>query len=200
MTKVSRNDIYVRDENGPDWFTEFLRTYDINKSAYPTSIQDIMGIITNRRGETVESIVKKYREQVGLDMVQSSDEDDQQVKNASYTTRPLSIRQAAEESTVDKIKSDKGLQDALESLCKHSGGHKSIQALISFLRDELGPDVSYSDEALKKYLTECKDKFMSQECEDKDDRSHVGLVGLDNANDIYEDDTADYILNDGNKK
>lgn len=199
MVKVSRSDIFVRPENGGSWFQEFLNNYDLNKSAYPTTIQEVMNIITDKQGETVESVVAKYREQVGLDMVQSSD-DEQQVKTASCASRPLSIRHAKEyASVVEKIEANKQLRDAIESLCKHSGGHKSIQSLVSFIRKELGEDVSFSDDHLTQYLTECKNKFKSCEQTNNMEGEHVGLVGLDNKDDIYEDDTADYMNNDGTK-
>lgn len=192
---VSRSDVYARSEHGGDWFDEFLRNYDVNKKAYPTSIQEIMGIITDKRGETVESVVKKYREQVGLDLVTSSEEEEDNVKMASCSKRPLSIRYAEEKkSIVEAIESNKGLKMAIESLCKHSGGHKPIQSLIGFIRKEIGNDVSYSDDQLEQYLMDMKSKYQTYQGE-ANDGSYVGLVGLDNNNHIYDDNTADYMNN-----
>ena len=51
------------------------------------------------------------------------------------------------------------LVSAIESLCKHSGGTKKIQSLITFLREKLGNEVSFSDDGLIQYLTEHKERF-----------------------------------------
>lgn len=94
MAEVSRNDLYMRDERGPEWFDEFLRSLANSKES--SSVQDILNAIHNKRGETVESVVRQYREQVGLDIVQSADTDDKSsVKQASAKVRPLSIRHAS---------------------------------------------------------------------------------------------------------
>jgi len=58
MTTVSRNNIYVRDERGGDWFNEFLESFANDK---PSSVQDVLEAINNKRTETVESVVFNRR-------------------------------------------------------------------------------------------------------------------------------------------
>lgn len=200
MTEVSRNDLYMKDEKGPEWFDDFLRSLADNANEASVD-QEIMSAINNKRGETVESVVRDYREQVGLDIVQSSDDDEgSSVKQASIKTKPfkpLSIRHAEQKSIVDDIKQRDGLVNALESMCKHSGGTVKMPALINFLRKEIGNNVSFADEGLKEYLTELKEKFM--EAKTPEESSYVGLVGLTD-DDNYDDDAADYATYDGAKQ
>jgi len=202
MTNVSRNDLYARDERGPEWFNEFLQSL-ANTLNQPSSIQEILSAINNKKAETVAGVVQDYRERVGLDLVQSLDDyADDTVKQASVKTsefRPLSIRHAAEQSIVDKIKADPEISSALESLCRHSGGTKKLQSLVTFLREKLGQEVSFSDDGLMQYLKECKEKFRENVTPDLN-ADHVGLVGTtdDSAQD-RDDDVADYIKNDGAK-
>ncbi len=92
MTKISRNDIYVRDERGADWFNDFLQSFAKEK---PASVQDILNAILNKKTETVESVVQSYREQVGLDIINSAEEDPVTIKQASVNFRPLSLRHAS---------------------------------------------------------------------------------------------------------
>jgi len=200
MTNVSRNNIYARDEKGPDWFNEFLRSFS-GQTTKPASIQEILSAINNKKAETVESVVQDYRQQVGLDSVQSSDSSDEQnIKQAGLNFRPLSIRHAEDKrSIVDKIKSDPELVSAIESLCRHSGGTKKIQSLITFLRQKLGNDVSFSDDGVVNYLQECKNRFTESVTPDLN-AEFVGLVGTtDNPAEDHDDDLADYIKNDGSK-
>ena len=200
MSNVARNDLYARDERGPEWFNDFLKSL-ADSPEKPTSIQEILSAINNKRGETVEGVVQDYRERVGLDLVHSSEDqaDDGTVKQASKRFRPLSIRHAVDQSAVDKIKGDSSLSSALESMCRHSGGTKKLQSLISFLRDKLGDDISFSDTELVKYLKECKEKFKEDITPDLDG-DYVGLVGIkDDSSGSRDDDLADYIKNDGRK-
>lgn len=207
MSNVNRSDVYARGEKGPEWFNDFLNR--IASGSYETaSVQDILSAIYNKRSETVDSVVQDYREKVGLDLIRSTDESDENVKQSSrkedekisQAFRPLSIRHAAaeEESIVDKIKSDPDLESALDSLCKHSGGNKTIQSLINYLRDRLGNDVSFSDNQLVQYLEDKKNQF--KENAEKENSEYVGLVGItEDSADNREDDLADYIKNDGAK-
>lgn len=204
MINVSRSDIYARDERGPAWFDEFL--YSFSRSEESTtegklSVQEILNAINNKRTETVDSVVQDYRKQVGIDLVQSSDDvHEQNIKRASANFRPLSIRHAEKKvSVIDKIKSDPELVSAIESLCRHSGGTKKIQSLITFIRNHMGDAVSFSDEGVVKYLNECKDKFRENIAPDLN-ADHVGLVGTTNDSTMdRDDDIADYIKNDGAK-
>lgn len=215
MSTVSRNDIYVRDENGPEWFNDFLGK--LSKKSCGSSIQDIFNAIHNKKTETVESVVEAYRNQVGLDLVVSDDvHGSDNIKTASEKPRPISIRHASEnqessfkplsirhasgeQSVVDKIKSDPELTSAIESLCRHSGGTKKIQSLISFLREQLGDDVSFSDDGLKEYLDSVKKRFSDNEPRDID-ANYIGLVGTnDDGSGNREDDIADYTRYTGNR-
>ena len=194
MTTVSRSDIYVRGENGPDWFNEFLESFAKSGATGPTSIQEILDAINNKRGETVESVVQSYREQVGLDVLGSEEEDESAtVKNASSKFRPLSIRHA---SIVEKIKKDPKLLAAIDSHYSHSGGTKNIHALLSFLRNLIGQDVSFSDKELKDFLEKRRENFkiyLSDEASED-----VGRVGTD-PHEHHEDDLADFMRYDGAK-
>ena len=192
MTKVTRNDLFVRDENGPDWFNEFLRSFSNSK---PSTVNDILEAITNKKGETVESVVQSYREQVGLDAL-SQPEDTDNIKTSTTkqasSVRPLSIRHAQEEnkSVVEMIESSPELRSAVDSFCEHSGGTKNTHSIIRFLRDRLGKNaVSYTDEELLDYIEQRKDRFRKDIKEDN--KVDFGLVGTD-AQEDYEDNVADY--------
>lgn len=191
MTQVSRNDIYVRDEKGADWFNDFL--YGL-AGTEPTSVQEILSVINNKRTETVESVVQDYRDQVGLDSLNSSDEDEDITKQAT-TKRPLSIRHAMEnKSVVQLIEDDQSLKAKVDSHCEHTGGTKNIEALISFLRSVLGQEVSFSDKELRDYLEGRKMRFrdVTPEMSSED----VGRVGTDSSEE-HDDDIADYMKYDG---
>lgn len=79
---ITRNDIYVRDEKGADWFQEFLQSFAKSK---PASVQDILDAINNKRSATVEDVVAMYRDQVGLDLV-ASDSDEHIVSNSNINS------------------------------------------------------------------------------------------------------------------
>jgi hypothetical protein len=74
MTKITRSDIFVRDEKGPEWFNDFLRS--VSGSKTPNVLQDIVDAITNKKLQTVEGLVQNYREQVGLDIIGSIDDEE----------------------------------------------------------------------------------------------------------------------------
>jgi hypothetical protein len=74
MSKITRNDVFVRDEKGPEWFNDFLRSFSEQKTS--GVLQDILDTITNKKLQTVDGVVKNYREQVGLDILGSADDDD----------------------------------------------------------------------------------------------------------------------------
>lgn len=69
--KISRNDVYIRDEKGPEWFEDFLRSL-----AQQSTTQNILDAINKKRGETVEGVVSKYRAMVGLDALADDSEND----------------------------------------------------------------------------------------------------------------------------
>lgn len=195
MTKVSRNDVFMRDEKGPTWFDEFIRS--MAGGAAPNSVQDIMNAIVDKKQATVESVVAKYREQVGLDTL--TDEDGgAQVKTAS-AERKLSIRHAKmgpQTSILPKIKNNKEVLMAIDSFCRHSGGTKNTPSIINHIRKLLGDEtVSYTDQDLKDYIEARKRHFRDGEL----DKSYeVGLVGQEKDDD-YDDDIADYQTYNGAK-
>jgi len=193
MTKVSRNDIYVRDENGPEWFNAFLHSIAKSKSE---TVQDIVSAI---KDETVEGRVRDYREQVGLDVLSTAEEDNQETIKTAFV-RPLSIRHAEETKDIVKIiEDDPELRSAIVSFCEHSGGTKSTLSIMRFVREKLGKDaVSFTDKELKKYIDQCKKRF-KQELTDEGESSSIGRVGLD-SEDSYNDDVADYATYDGAKQ
>jgi hypothetical protein len=80
MTKVSRSDIYVRDEKGPAWLEDFFKSLAGQKDA---GIQDILDAFNSKKNQTVEGVVQNYREQVGLDILGSSEDGDENIKEAS---------------------------------------------------------------------------------------------------------------------
>lgn len=94
MTKVSRCDIFTRDESGGSWFQDFLSSMAGIK---PANVQDILDAINNKRTQTVEGVVKQYREQVGLDIVGDVEDDEISIKNAS-------IKEAAALSPISPMK------------------------------------------------------------------------------------------------
>ena len=97
MTKITRSDVYIQSEKGADWFQEFLETYAENKEAYT---QELMNVIQDKRGNTVQGVVDHYREMVGLDSLSSSQTESDITASASavgatmdeqsvYVTTPL---------------------------------------------------------------------------------------------------------------
>lgn len=194
MTVVSRSDVYMRSEKGPSWFDEFLKTMAEHN---PSSVRDIMDTINDKRGETVESVVQSYREQVGLDAV-SQDVEEKQVKQASF--RPLSIRHASmgpSKSMLPELKKNPAVLQDIDSLCQHSGGTKNTMSIISHLRDKFGRDlVSFSDKDLKDFIDQRKSEFRAPE---NDEAYDVGLVGQEHSEE-FGDDVADYQMHDGVKR
>ena len=110
---------------------------------------------------------------------------------AAKETKTLSIRQAQmrDKSVVEIVEADPNLIAAIESFCKHSGGHKSIHTIIEYLRERLGDIVSYNDDGLKEYIDGVKSKYKV----DKEDGCvDPGAIGTERTNQ-YTDNTADYI-------
>lgn len=186
---VSRNDIYVRPEKGPDWLNDFFDNI-IKQSG------DIEADLERKKnGETVASVVEGYRKQVGLDL--ANDNEPMNIKTASKK-QYLSIRQAQMEdaTVIEIIEGDPDLKTALNSLLEHSGGTKKITSLIKFLRDRLGKEkVSYSDQALRDYLSDLKGKYIIEPEPEKPEIA--GLIGVENHDDGP--DTAEYYASGQNE-
>lgn len=193
MSKISRNDVFVRSERGPDWLDDFLHIYS-QSSKSPSSIDEILSAINNKKAETVESVVENYRKQVGLDALADDENNESHVKQASRT--PLSIRHAQlnnEDSIVLVIKQDPSMIKAIDSFCEHSGGTKNTHSIINFLRSKLGKEkVSYTDQDLIDYIEERKSSFRKDDVE-ADENKDVGEAGLSNVEDDYGDRMADYV-------
>lgn len=189
MSKITRSEVFARGERGPEWFQDFL--YNLSQTK-ESSTQDILEAINGKRGETVQGVVDKYKEMVGLDSVAQAD-DDETEKVATASTKPeISIRQAKEEepTVVMIIEEEPNLKGDVESICEHSGGHKDTYAIIRFLRDQLGSDlVSFSDKDLIDYIGDIKKEYL----DDVDEpRGNAGRVGMDDEPE-REDNLADYV-------
>ncbi|KKM16840.1 hypothetical protein LCGC14_1681770 [marine sediment metagenome] len=191
MINVSRSEIFVRDEKGPAWFDEFLRSLADSKS---DATQEILDAINN---DTVDGKMQDYREQIGLDALSTTEDDTVKHSNIKEASglRPLSIRHAEElQSVIEMIEDNPELRLAIDSFCEHSGGTKNTHSIIQFVRNKLGKDVvSYSDEELKEYIEGRKKRFKHNMT---DKNLEVGLVGLD-SQDIQDDNVADYATHDG---
>ena len=185
MSKISRSDVYARDERGPDWFDSFLQSY-----ANQGNVKDLLDTITEKKAKTVQSVVDEYRKMVGLDLI--ANEEEPEIK--ARASRSLSLRQAKIAkiaSVIEIIEDDPSLKNAIEDICKHSGGTRSTYSIMEFLRDRLGNDkVSLQDQQLKDYIENVKSKYF----EDLGDREEKpGLVGTDNED--FTDDAAEYYTN-----
>jgi hypothetical protein len=189
MSKITRSDVFVRDEKGGAWFEEFLRSLAEEKEG---SVQDVIDAIQYKKSETVQGVVEEYRKMVGLDTIEASDEKEL-VSQAGQ--RPLSVRHAKmlegpEEDIIALIEKDPALREDIRSLCEHSGGTKNTLSIINHLREKMGKDlVSYSNSDLIKYIEEAKKKFRGDTEEQSVD---AGRVGTD-TEDHPEDNAADYI-------
>lgn len=180
--KISRSGMSYAGENGPDWLNDFLQDFANKKSESSTISEEIMSAF---KENTVEGVVENYRNMVGLDQVKTASK-----KVAPF--RPLSARHAQEEdedNIILIIEKNPGIQRDIESLCRHSGGHKDHQSIINYLRKILGNKVSYTDDKLIDYIKEVKSKYQQNYVEQDAD---IGLVGTDHAA-IEENTTADYI-------
>lgn len=191
MSRITRSDVYVRDEKGGEWFQDFLKSLAENKEAY---VQDVLDAMNQKKGETVESVVEKYREATGLDTIAAEQKEDGLVATAS-ASRPLSIRHNAmlsepEGEVILVIEKDPDIKADLESICEHSGGTKETLAILSFLRDKLGNElVSFSDEDLMEYIEDLKKKYYQEKEEPK---GNAGKVGTD-TEESPDDAAADYV-------
>lgn len=186
--KISRNDVYVRDEKGPEWFEDFLRSL-----AQQSTTQNILDAINQKRGETVEGVVSKYREMVGLDVL--ADDNETEIKSEA-SMRPISVRHAKEldkdqKDVVIIIESDPKLKADFESILKGSGGTKNTHAVLHFLRGLLGSDlVSYSDDHLIQYIDEMKKKYLGTKVEEPS--GYAGRVGTEPIEE-FNDHAADFM-------
>lgn len=81
MTKISRADIYARDEKGPSWFDEFLHSMAGHQQ--PSNIQEILEMINNTRGKSIDSVMQQYKEETGLNLINSALDDEPFTKSAA---------------------------------------------------------------------------------------------------------------------
>lgn len=169
MLKVSSNYFNVRAESGPEWFNDFLRNF------YK---------ISEDKKLTVDAVVKRYRDLVGMDKI-GNDETDEIKKESSCLENKTAMRKLSKRHVVAI---DKDVDEAINSFCKHSGGTKGTYAIISSLREKFGPErIKYSDDELFKYIESVKQKYGNF---DKADDLDVGAVGID---DSSESDIAEYV-------
>lgn len=193
MSIISRSSTYIKSEKGGDWFDEFLRTY-ANSGNNFSPVSDIVSAISSKQAETVDSVVRKYREQVGLDIIANDSNDN--IKIASNNNISLSIRQANLNNNKNNvlviIKNDPSIVKAIDSLCQHSGGNKNTHAIISYLRDKLGTDlINYTDKDLINYINDIKSKYKLDNSKE-DNAIDIGSLGVD-VSEQFEDNVADYI-------
>ena len=195
MSKVFRNDIFVRSEKGGAWFEDFLQSFAEAK-AY--SLQDMLDTINQKRSDsvTVKSVVDQYKEMVGLDSIAGKTDNIAETSTTSNPIRPLSIRHAKElkeeepKHIILLIEQDPGLSADLHSLCRHSGGTKNTHSIMNFLREQLGNElVSYNDDKLIQYIDDVKKQYYHDTPEPDGEVGKIGLDDLDNP----EDDVADFI-------
>lgn len=204
MTKVSRDDVFIRSEKGGEWFNEFLRIC--------RDQTEVLEAVVAKKSEGVAEVVQQYREMVGLDLVEGSDTTatTEVKKEASISKRSvedfkparetktskagfsfLSIRQA-KENMVSILESSPELKIMIDSFCEGSGGTKSTHSIINFLREKLGNElVSFSDQELKDYIEQRKEHYKEHVSEDAA-ALNVGRVGL-SPGENYEDHVADYM-------
>ena len=87
MSNVFRSEMLEHSETGGEWFKEFLRLCSDNK----TLQENILNAITSRQGETVDSVVKNYREMVGLDLIKNAGEKPRATFEELYKNAPKTI-------------------------------------------------------------------------------------------------------------
>lgn len=90
MTNVSRNDIYVRSEHGGETLDEFYRM--LKGAPNEPTIQDLLNAINNRRSESVEDVVARYREETGLDLVLSENKATTKVASGLGPIAPMKLK------------------------------------------------------------------------------------------------------------
>lgn len=190
MSKITRSDVYVRDEKGGAWFDEFLHSFAGEKES---SVYDVINAIHDKKADTVQSVVDDYRKQVGLDSL-ANDDDDGLKTVASTNKISLSMRHSYLLSTADvvsDIEDNPKLKEDIRSLCEYSGGNKGTHSIINYLRNELGTEVvKYSNDDLVKYIEEVKGEYRDDH---DDDQVSAGEVGIDVDDNNSEDNIADYI-------
>ena len=181
---IERSDIYIKSESGGEVFEELAKL--LSKTSSDAATQELLSAINNKRMETVNDIVARYKKETGLDIVLS--EDDSVVKTASVIQKFVSKRHKIAQHP---ILSDVDACKDIESFCQCSGGHKSIHAIIHALREKLGrEDISYTDPALVKFIEDCQAKH-KETCPNHEKSFEVGQIGTVNE-DNHEDQTADY--------
>ncbi|MFA5024016.1 MAG: hypothetical protein WC523_03630, partial [Patescibacteria group bacterium] len=72
MSKVNRTDEFAIAEKGPEWFNSFLQSLAGAKTG---GYQDLLDIINDTAHKSIENLVKSYREQCGLDLVNFEEDD-----------------------------------------------------------------------------------------------------------------------------
>jgi len=103
MSKICRTDEFAIDEKGPSWFDAFLQSIAANKIG---GYQDILDIINNKSHKSIESLIKNYREQCGLDAL-GEDLDEEITKSASGIGPIAPMKLKKLESLDDMLKDNK---------------------------------------------------------------------------------------------
>lgn len=183
----SREDIYAPAESGGEVFKELMILLEKNSNN-----QSLTKTIVEKKLETIDDVVAKYREETGLDNV-LSDKEEQHKKIASFkSTKYISIRHKKASESLTLIEKHPEIIKDIESICIHSGGTKSLHSIINYLQEKLGKEnISHSDENLIKFIEKKLNEHKEDEC---NTNFEAGKIGLENENNPI-DTIADYANN-----
>jgi len=172
MSKIYRNDIFVKPEKGGDEvFNEFLRICRDQKDV-------LDAVIGKKTNSGAAEVVQQYREAVGLDLIKEADKKE---------AKPFISKRAANLAILEKYPE---LVKMIDSFCASSGGTKSTHSILNQLREKFGHDISFSDSELMEYIEEHKKRHHHDHS--KDQNFDVGRVGIDHDSD-FSDNVADYM-------
>ena len=176
MTPITRDNEYVRREQYGETIDEFFRLLEAGTNS------QLLDTLVSKQQQSVEHVLAQYKQDVGLELLTPD------LTKTASAPRYISLRHKLASAVVSVLQEHPELIKDIESLCSHSGGHKGVHSVIHFLRDKLGEDISYSDEALTKFILETKERFKDAlpEC-----CVEEGAVGTQHQ-DHYDDQGADY--------
>ncbi|MFA5024662.1 MAG: RNA ligase family protein [Patescibacteria group bacterium] len=106
MSKVNRTDEFAIAEKGPEWLNNFLRTFSGAKTG---GYQDLLDIINDTAHKSIENLVKSYREQCGLDLVNFEEDDIIKEASALVPIAPMKLKKIENLDDVLKNHNPEGL-------------------------------------------------------------------------------------------
>lgn len=158
----------------PDWMTE------LSKSAY--SFEDILGRVVDKKLETVQGVVDRYKEMIGLADINNEED---------FKKEADDIKSEAESEIVQKIEDDQGLKSDIESMFEHSGGHKDVYSVVKLLRNYFNDDlVTYSDKELVDYIKKIQSQYKKDLPKPDVDAGNLGAQ-----DDLRDNTEAEYYTN-----